>query len=207
MSGISRVFTWLCVVFAWLPRGLKIHDRYFMCFKVPLCGICMASIGSEDSWAEFHMFSFGSASYLHGFQEVRRFLISISYVLRCLYAVFAWLPLGLKIPEQSFTCFHVALRAICMASKESEGSWAVCQVLCIWLGVVFPKLPICLNIPGCILCVFIWLCVVFAWLPMDLKPPELYFTCFQVAIRGICMVSNKSEDSWTVFDIFSRGSA
>ena len=52
------------------------------------------------------------------------------------------------------TCFHVALRGICMASKRSRDSW-----------VVFAR-------------VFTWLCEVFAWLPKGLETPERYLHVF-----------------------------
>ena len=42
----ARVFMWLCEVFAWLPKGPDTPERYL------------------------HVFSRGSARYLHGFQKV-----------------------------------------------------------------------------------------------------------------------------------------
>ena len=42
----GHVFTWLCEVFAWLPKGLETPERYL------------------------HVFSRGYAWYLHGFQLI-----------------------------------------------------------------------------------------------------------------------------------------
>ena len=47
---------WLRVLFVWLPIGLKIPERYFMCFHVATRGICMAFNRSEDSFRVFHVF-------------------------------------------------------------------------------------------------------------------------------------------------------
>ena len=73
--------------------------------------------------------------------------------------------------------------------------------------MVFARLPIGLKIPESISHVFTRLRVVFAWLPIGLKIPERYFICFHVATRGIYMASNRSEGSWEVFHVFSRGYA
>ena len=131
----ARVSTWLCEVFGWLPIGQETPERYL------------------------HVFSCGSARYLHGFQKVYRLLNGIC------------------------TCFHVALRGICMASKRSRDSWAVFVRVFTWLCIVFAWLPInfqCIFMWLCVLFahVFIRLCEAFAWLPTGLNTPEQYLHVF-----------------------------
>ena len=118
----ARVFTWLCEVFAWLPKGLESPEWYLhvfshgsarylhdfqkvsrllsdcTCFHMAMRGICMASTGLETPEWYSHVFSRGSAKYLHDFQKVYRLISGIC------------------------PCFQVALGGICMTCERSRDS-------------------------------------------------------------------------------------
>ena len=95
----ARVFTWLCEVFAWLPIGLETPEWYL------------------------HVFSRGSARYLHDFQQFSKLLSDIC------------------------TCFHMAMHGISTASNRFTDYSAVFARVFIWLCDVFAWLPIGLETP------------------------------------------------------------
>ena len=195
------------VVFAWLSTGLKIPQPYFMYFYVALRSICMVFNRSKDSWAIFHVCSRGSAWYVHGFQQLWRFLSDISHIFTRLCVIIAWLSTGLKIPERCFTCFYIALHGICMAFNRSEDSWAIFRVFSHDSAWYFHGSQQVWRFLNNVSHVFTWLCVVVACLLTGLTIPEQYFTCFHVTLRGIFIAFNRCEDVWMMFHMFSRGAA
>ena len=104
---------------------------------------------------------------MHGFHRIAGVWLKFHVFVRGCVRGICTRSNDLKMLDRYFMYFHGAVRGVF--------AWSL-------LGVNFTYVYEALR-------------SVFAWLPIDLKIPERYFMCVHVAQLGICMASNRSEDS------------